>query len=185
MITLYLWDEQRIYCCHVQADPRAAMPRCSTPTAPPAVTGEQVAQWTGAGWRVLDVRPPLPETPIGSLQARMTEANNAAYEAATAQVTAGYPKSEIDTWPLQREEVLAWQADSSAPTPWVDIAAADRGITREEYLAKTWRKVLAYVPISASLTGRRQGIDDAIRTATTPEQLAAIVIDYTLPEASA
>ncbi len=111
----------------------------------------------------------------------MTEANNAAYESAIAALTADYPPSEIATWERQRAEALAWAADTAAPTPWIDIAAAARGLDRGEYLSRTLAKAQAFAQASAWLTGRRQGIDDALRAATTPAELAAVVIDYTLP----
>jgi len=180
MITLYLWDEQGIHCGEMQADPRAAMPRRSTPTAPPVVTGEQVAQWAGTGWRLLDTRPATADQ-LPGLAAQLTADNNTAYESAIAALTADYPPSEIATWERQRAEALAWHADPATPTPWIDIAASARGIERTEYLARTYAKASAFAQASAWLTGRRQGIDDAIRAATTPEQLAAIVIDYALP----
>ncbi|MGK8477792.1 hypothetical protein [Stutzerimonas stutzeri] len=111
----------------------------------------------------------------------MIEANNAAYESAIAALTADYPPSEIATWERQRAEALAWAADTAAPTPWIDIAAAARGLDRGEYLSRTLAKAQAFAQASAWLTGRRQGIDDALRAATTPAELAAVVIDYTLP----
>jgi len=57
MITLYIWDAQRIYSHSVTAAPRGPMPASSTPTAPPETVGEQVVQWVGSGWVVLDERP--------------------------------------------------------------------------------------------------------------------------------
>ncbi len=111
----------------------------------------------------------------------LIEANKAAYEQAIGNLTADYPRSEIDTWERQRAEVLAWETDRAAPTPWIDIAVTSRGLDRQEYLTRTLAKVKAFAPASAWLTGRRQGIDDAIRAATTLEQLASIKIDYSLP----
>jgi hypothetical protein len=108
------------------------------------------------------------------------EANNLAYEQAVARLTRDYPPAEIATWERQRAEALAWAADSAAPTPWIDIAAAARGLDRGEYLSRTLAKAQAFAQASAWLTGRRQGFDDAIRAAQTPAELAAIVIDYTL-----
>ncbi|CAB5556314.1 Uncharacterised protein [Pseudomonas putida] len=61
---LYLWNEQGLYAGTVEAEPSGAMPLRSTPTAPPKLTGTQVARWTGAGWEKLANAPepePLPE----------------------------------------------------------------------------------------------------------------------------
>lgn len=60
MITLYLWDELNIFSGTSETDPKAAMPARSTPTPPPTLSGEQVAQWSGAGWVVLDSYPDVP-----------------------------------------------------------------------------------------------------------------------------
>ncbi len=81
MITLYIWDAQRIYSHSVEADPLGPMPASSTPTAPPETDGEQVAQWTGNGWKVLEERPapesqPLPDYPA-LIAARRYEAETA------------------------------------------------------------------------------------------------------------
>jgi hypothetical protein len=109
--------------------------------------------------------------------------NNAEYEAAISAMTSDYPAAEISTWDRQRAEAVAWGADPSAATPWIDIAASARGLDRDTYLARTLAKVTAFAAVSAYLTGRRQGIDDQIRAAATAEQLAAVVIDYSLPGA--
>ena len=120
---------------------------------------------------------------VSARQVQITASNNTAYEQAVAKMTSGYPPSEIATWERQRAEALAWEAGSAAPTPWIDLAASARGLDRNEYLTRTLLKVKAFAQASAWLTGRRQGIDDAIRAASTLEQLKAITIDYTLPGA--
>jgi hypothetical protein len=124
------------------------------------------------------------ETATAALRTSLPTDNNAAYETAISQMTADYPASEIATWERQRAEVIAWEADSTAATPWIDIAASARGLDRDIYLTRTLEKVHAFAQASAWLTGRRQGIDDAIRAATTLEELRAIMIDYTLPGAN-
>lgn len=124
---------------------------------------------------------------LGSLQqevtdrkALLTQRNNKAYESAIDQMTSDYPASEIQTWERQRAEVLDWHTDNAAATPWIDIAASSRGLDRSEYLARTLAKVQAFATASAWLTGRRQGIDDAIRSALTLEQVRSISIGYEL-----
>lgn len=142
---------------------------------PPTVGLGQYAVWSGR-WSVTAVAPALDKL------AHIAE-NNAQYEAAISLMTSDYPASEIATWERQRAEAVAWGADSTAQTPWIDIAASARGLDRDKYLARTLAKVNAFAVASACLTGRRQGIDDQIRAATTAEELAAVVIDYTLPGA--
>jgi hypothetical protein len=60
---LYLWNEQGLYAGTVEAEPSGAMPLRSTPTAPPKLTGTQVARWTGAGWEKLAEAPSPEPTP--------------------------------------------------------------------------------------------------------------------------
>lgn len=116
-------------------------------------------------------------------KAVLIQLSNAQYSASIDQMTSDYPVAEIATWERQRAEAVAWGADPAAATPWIDIASAARGLDRDEYLARTLAKVTAFAGASAYLTGRRLGIDDQLRAATTAEALAAVVIDYTLPGA--
>ena len=112
-----------------------------------------------------------------------TTVSNRAFEFAMDQLKESYPKSEIETWERQRAEAVAWGDDASVPTPWIDIAAQVRVIPRDEFLSRTLDKVHKFAGASAYLVGRRQAIEDAIAQAQTPGAVAAIVIDYTLPEA--
>lgn len=106
---------------------------------------------------------------------------NCMYEAAASMLKFGYPPSEIDTWGIQREEALNWHADNSRPTPWIDNAALVRGLDRVELATRIVRNTGMFVSASSFLTGRRQGIEDAITAATTQAELNAIVFDFTLP----
>lgn len=106
---------------------------------------------------------------------------NSMYELSACMLKAGYPPSEIDTWGIQREEALAWNLDNSRPTPWIDNAALVRGIDRVELATRIVRNTGMFASASSFLTGRRQGIEDAITAATTQAELNAIVFDFTLP----
>ncbi|WP_288076470.1 DUF4376 domain-containing protein [Pseudomonas sp.] len=66
MITLHLWDERSLYAGSVEVDEADPMPGRSTPTKPPKLAGDEVAQWVGNGWQVLDSTPdePEPEEPV-------------------------------------------------------------------------------------------------------------------------
>ncbi|MFY1052398.1 hypothetical protein ACOQNP_12355 [Ectopseudomonas khazarica] len=119
---------------------------------------------------------PEPEPTPDEIKAQRLEQNNSAYEAATGALTADYPQLEKDTWPTQDAESSAWLLDPlGASTPWIDRAAAVRGLDREEYLRRTLVKARQFVIMSAWLTGRRQGYEDAIKDGGDP------VLDYQLP----
>lgn len=57
---LYLWNQQALYAGVVEVEPLDALPMRSTPTAPPKLSGKQVARWTGSSWEKL-AAPPAPE----------------------------------------------------------------------------------------------------------------------------
>lgn len=64
MIVLYKWGADGIYSESVEVDEKSPVPARSTPAPPPGLTGEQVAQWGGSGWTVLESRPVPPEPVI-------------------------------------------------------------------------------------------------------------------------
>jgi hypothetical protein len=104
-------------------------------------------------------------------------ANNAAYTKATDALTTDYPQREKDTWPTQNEQAMAWVNDpENASTPWIDRAASERGIDREEYLRRTLVKAEQFKILSAFLTGRRQRYEDQIKKGGDP------ALDYALTQ---
>lgn len=126
--------------------------------------------WSG----IITAEQKAQEAAAETLKARIT-ANNSAYENATKALTADYPQLEKDTWPTQNEQAAAWVADpGNAATPWIDRAAAERDIDREEYLRRTLVKAEQFKILSAFLTGRRQRYEDQIKTGNDP------VLDYAL-----
>lgn len=58
----YQWDTLGIYRAQLEADEEGELPPRSTPTAPPKLTGTQVARWTGSGWEKMEAAPE-PEPP--------------------------------------------------------------------------------------------------------------------------
>ncbi len=102
---------------------------------------------------------------------------NSAYEAAVADLTAGYPQSEIASWDKQEAEARALYADGNAVTPWIDGAAAARGIDRIALAVLIISNANALLPFHGALTGKRQKLRDAIDalgSEATQEQLDAI-----------
>ena len=62
-LTYYAYDSQAIYTNPVTFDPYGPIPPNSTPIAPPALSGTQVAQLQSDGWVILSERPPAPPAP--------------------------------------------------------------------------------------------------------------------------
>lgn len=126
-------------------------------------------------WSRLKTAEQLAEARAKDLMTARLRGNNSAYESATRSLTADYPQLEKDTWPTQNEEAAAWVADpTNALTPWVDRAAAERGIDREEYIRRTLIKAQQFKVMSSFLTGRRQKYEDVIKAGGEP------VLDYAL-----
>lgn len=63
MLTYYAYDSQAIYTNPVTFDPYGPIPPNSTPIAPPALSGTEVAQLQSDGWVILSERPPAPPEP--------------------------------------------------------------------------------------------------------------------------
>ncbi len=119
--------------------------------------------------------PPAPEPTLAEAQAAQLVLINASFEQAAQALTAGYPEAERLTWPIQQSEALAWAADSTAATPYLDGLAAARGITPADMRAITLAQVQAFQTSSQGLVGKRQKLRDQINAATTVAAVRAIV----------
>jgi len=100
-----------------------------------------------------------------------------AYQAAVDALTAGYPQDEIASWPKQETEARAWLADNTVSTPWVDAAAASRGIAKADFVTLIIGNADALAPLHGALTGKRQKLRDeitALGSTPTQAQLDAI-----------
>lgn len=107
--------------------------------------------------------PPPPAPPTGAeMKAAALDRIDAAYGAAVAAMTAGYPEDEIKSWPKQEMEARAWLLDSSAATPWIDRAAAGRGIAKAELIDRVMANAALFAPLHGELTGKRQKLRDQI-----------------------
>jgi hypothetical protein len=112
---------------------------------------------------------------LADFKAAQLRAVNASYEAQVARLTAGYPASEIATWPNQQKDAQAWEADPQAATPYLDQIAAARGIDRLDLLTMTLTNVNLFLAATARFTGMRQRLRDAITDASTEAEVLAVV----------
>ena len=97
-----------------------------------------------------------------------------AFEGAAQALTAGYPPTERSTWFMQQSEALAWGADNTRPTPYLDGIAQARGIPPAEMREKTLGNVQLFMSASQHLIGTRQALRDAISAAATEAEVSAI-----------
>lgn len=136
----------------------------------------------GGAWE--DPNAPVvdPNADLNNAKAQAYIINNDAYASATLAITDGYPDLEKDTWPTQDREIKAWQLNNDASTPWIDTAAAIRGLDRLVYIQKTLTKIAQFEQASAFLTGLRQRYEDQIKAATQITQIEAIVYNYSFSQ---
>lgn len=145
---------------------------------------QEYLAWVAAG--NVPEQPPAPDA--ATLKANQLSKINAAAQADVEPYTQGYPSFEQKTWDRQAAEAAAYAADSSAPTPWCDIAAASRGIDRVEFIGKVAAKTAAFMPLSAKVSGYRQKLEDQLdaidlTAADAADKIAAVVYVSPLEQA--
>ena len=138
--------------------------------------------WDGKTWML------TPEAAARQFAERKTALLSQAATAAQAFVNAAFgvdnvPEFELQTWPLQSAEALAWSDDPAAATPVLDIIAAARNIDRVALIKKALEKARAYRLLTAHVAGQRQAIEAAINATANLDALDAVHIAYTLPDA--
>lgn len=132
--------------------------------------------WVAAGG-VID---PADQPTFTDQQDARRVAVNDSYTLLTNELTKGYPENEQKTWPVQIMESSAILNNAAVDTPWIDGAAAARGITPLELAGKIRDMDVAYRDYTGRLTGARQKLMAQIDVATTTEELDAIVL--TMPD---
>ena len=138
--------------------------------------------WDGKTWTL------TPEAAARQFTDQKAALRGQAATAAQAFINAVFdvdsvPDFELQTWPLQSAEALAWSDDPAAATPMLDTIAAARNINRVALIKKALKKARAYRLLTAHVAGQRQAIEDAINAAANLDALAAVHIAYTLPDA--
>ena len=98
----------------------------------------------------------------GEAKTAALERIDAAYRAAVRALTRDYPEEEVRSWPKQEAEAYAWSVNPEAATPWIDRAAATRGISRAALAEKIRARAAVFTLLHAELTGKRQKLRDAI-----------------------
>lgn len=173
MITIYTWDATGNFSGAQEADAYGAMPHRSTTRQPASAE----CHWTGSGWA--DGLLQAPESQPSQVTAgQLRTALTAEYERRMQAIAAGYPPSERESWSVQTSEAYALVADAKASTPWIDSAAAARGLGRLELAQRIVAKDAQYRVFSGTLSGVRQRIEDQIDAAG-DDQTVLQAIDVT------
>lgn len=89
----------------------------------------------------------------------------------TAIYTANF---ELSTYATQENEWRAWTADKTSHTPYADVLAAMRGITKEELMYKIGLKIQFF----ASIQGQLHAYQDIISSATTLAELEVLPLPW-------
>lgn len=133
-------------------------------------------------WRLVDdeiAKLPFAPTTLPELKRLKTNEINGYFELAMLQITAGYPKSEIDSWNKQEAEAREWSTGSvTAQTPLLDALAQARGLTKADLAARIIAKADLFAAVSGQLIGKRQGLEDtldALPEDATAEDVEAVV----------
>lgn len=115
------------------------------------------------GW-LADGGVPLPAElrPAAEIAVGLRLALAAEYQRRIQVIAASYPLSERESWPVQTEEARALEDNPAAATPWIDAAAAARGLDRLMLVTRILAKDAKYRQIHGELTGTRQRIEDQI-----------------------
>ena len=107
------------------------------------------------------------ETPVDKFNTSEEKAKNIAiiknasindlkrtFENKSKTLKASYVEEEVDSWPVQRAEALAYSADNTASTPLLSVIATNRGITLDELVTKVLAKVTSYDTAYGELLGK-------------------------------
>ena len=172
-ITLYTWDAVGNFSGVVEIGEQSALPQRSTTRKPTS----NDCHWVGSGWAAGLLSTPEPQ-PLQVSSDQLRAALTTEYERRMQAIAAGYPPSERESWPVQTSEAYALLADATAPTPWIDAAAAARGLDRVELAQRIVAKDAQYRVYSGTLSGVRQRIEDQIDAAG-DDQAALQAIDVT------
>lgn len=108
-------------------------------------------------------------------KAKKLDEINQAFESAMEAITAQYPEIEKLSWDKQEREARAYLADNTVATPLLDSIATARGVDKTELAQKIVKKADTYSLIAGSAIGKRQALEDKINSATSIDELEAIV----------
>lgn len=112
---------------------------------------------------------------------KLNEINNKCTEALDA-MTPTYPDKELLTFDQQKQEALAYLADSNANCPLVEALSKNRGMNMKTLCEKIIAKANTFSFVSGSIIGQRQHYEDQLNTCTTKEEVHQIEPIYSLEQ---
>ncbi len=85
-----------------------------------------------------------------------------AYNEQIAKIVGNIPQSEIDTWPTQKEEALAYVVDNNADVPFIQNLATERSMALSELVPRILQKAAMYRDASSKALGQKHAAEDAL-----------------------
>lgn len=85
-----------------------------------------------------------------------------------------YPAVEVNSFPIQKAEALAYKAGENLNPTFLSRLAKERGIPLDELVEKVLKKTTLYETLTGEIAGKRQFIMDKFDHAKTMDDLKAI-----------
>ncbi len=82
------------------------------------------------------------------------------YKQQIREIIGSIPQSEIDTWPKQEAQALAWKADNEVEVPFIQNLATGRGMGLSELVARILAKAAIYEDLSSKALGQKHASED-------------------------
>ena len=141
-------------------------------SAPPA--GMKLS--AGSDGRPKWIEIPRPARPtLDEVRASAMRRINAGYQAEVDALLADYPQAETATFGKQAAEAETFYATGDPDdAPMLAIIAEHRGIELVDLVSKVLEKAGSYTTAIATLTGKRQRLEDAALAATTADELGGL-----------
>ena len=108
---------------------------------------------------------------------------NAACDAVLNQAVYDYPASEIQTFAQQTAEAQAYLADPAIIPPLLSVLALARGIELDELAQRVLAKHEMFSMLAGWVIGQRQALEDRVDACSMVEEIRAIDVLISLPEA--
>ena len=102
---------------------------------------------------------------------------NALFERNVNEIKSGILQAEIDTFSTQEKEALAYQNDSSSPTPLLSGLSSVRGISVAELTTRVLAHADAYKAAMAQAMGKKHAYEDQLKLAETLDDINAIIVE--------
>ena len=125
--------------------------------------------WTGSIWET----PPAKVYTLEEYKLIKIKETQDYFDEILDNIKDSYAKFEPETWEVQRQEWLSWSSDENAPTPYCDMLAQMRDVSKDSLMAKVGAKAVGF----AQLQGQLHSIVDAIEEASDEE-----TIDYIMDQ---